>query len=75
MLVLSRKNGEQILIPEHGILITVVEAHGGRVRLGFTAPKEVKIIRRELQGRPSGIKERRSNLQRTLALRRVNGGC
>jgi len=50
MLVLSRKTGEQVLIPEHGIVITVLEARHGRARLGIKAPSDVKIIRQELQG-------------------------
>jgi len=47
MLVLSRRKGEDILIPQHGIVITVFEARGGKVRLGIKAPRDVKIIRRE----------------------------
>lgn len=47
MLVLSRKNGEQIVIGGN-IIITVVTAASGRVRLGFTAPPEVSIMRKEL---------------------------
>ncbi len=48
MLVLSRKNGEEVLVPQHGIIITVLEARNGRARLGITAPSDVTIIRREL---------------------------
>ena len=48
MLVLSRKTGEDVLIPQHGIVITILEARGGKVRLGFEALGDIKIIRREL---------------------------
>jgi carbon storage regulator len=48
MLVLSRKLGESIVIG-HGITVTVIEVHGERVRLGFTAPADVPIHREELQ--------------------------
>jgi carbon storage regulator len=48
MLVLSRKIGEDVLIPQHDIVITVLDARGGRARLGIKAPSGVKIIRREL---------------------------
>ena len=48
MLVLSRKLGESIVIG-NGITVTVVEVHGDRVRLGFTAPADVPIHREELQ--------------------------
>ncbi|MGA2254097.1 MAG: carbon storage regulator CsrA [Thermoguttaceae bacterium] len=48
MLVLSRKLGESIVIG-NGITVTVVDVHGERVRLGFTAPADVPIHREELQ--------------------------
>jgi len=47
MLVLSRKKGEQIVIDEDTI-ITVVEVKGNCVRLGVDAPKEKRILRKEL---------------------------
>ena len=47
MLVLSRKYGEKIVIDEN-IVVTVLEVSGDRVRLGFSAPKEVLIVRSEL---------------------------
>jgi len=48
MLVLSRKLGESIVIG-NGITVTVIEVHGERVRLGFSAPADVPIHREELQ--------------------------
>lgn len=50
MLVLSRKRGERIQIDVHGVEITleVVDFRGHKVRLGFEAPHDVKIIREEL---------------------------
>ena len=50
MLVLSRKRGEGIVIGD-GVTVTVLEVHGGRVRLGFTAPAEVPIHRAEVHQR------------------------
>lgn len=47
MLVLTRKTNESICIGE-GIEVIVLEAHGSRVRLGFKAPKNVSIQRREV---------------------------
>ena len=47
MLVLSRKVGEKVCIG-NGILVTVLSSAGGRVRLGFTAPRDVGIRRGEL---------------------------
>jgi carbon storage regulator len=50
MLVLSRKSGERIWIgPE--IELTVLDIHGGRVKLGFAGPPEVPIRRQELARR------------------------
>jgi carbon storage regulator len=46
MLVISRKKDESILIGDD-IKITVIETHDGRVRIGVSAPKEVRIIRAE----------------------------
>ena len=50
MLVLSRRLGETIVI-DGAIRITVVEVHGDRVRLGFSAPPEVPIDRLEVHER------------------------
>ena len=44
MLVLSRKPGEQIVIGED-IVITVVDVHGDRVRLGFQCPAHSRASR------------------------------
>jgi len=47
MLVLSRKKNEEIVINDDTSLI-VVDIRGPSVRLGFTAPKEVAVHRREV---------------------------
>ena len=49
MLVLSRKVGEQVLIPQLNITVTVLSAGPGRVQLGIKAPKEIDITRPEYQ--------------------------
>lgn len=48
MLVLSRKMGEAIHIGG-GIVVTVVELRGDKVRLGIAAPREVPVHRSEVQ--------------------------
>ena len=48
MLVLTRKDGQRILLT-NGIVITVCQTKTGSVRLGIEAPKDVKILREELQ--------------------------
>ncbi|ADV63940.1 carbon storage regulator, CsrA [Isosphaera pallida ATCC 43644] len=47
MLVLSRKKNESIVIHD-GIVVTVVEIRGDKVRLGIEAPKNVSVHRREV---------------------------
>lgn len=50
MLVLSRKRDEEIVIDHPSGLITVrvMEIRGDKARIGFSAPKEVAIHRREV---------------------------
>ena len=50
MLVLSRKEGERIVIA-NCIQLTVVAVKGNRVKLGITAPVDVSIHRQEVQDR------------------------
>ncbi|MCD6449323.1 MAG: carbon storage regulator CsrA [Thermotogaceae bacterium] len=47
MLVLSRKTGESILIGNN-IEIKILKIDGGEVKIGVTAPKNMKIYRKEL---------------------------
>ena len=48
MLVLSRKVGEQIVIPHCDLTVTVLDASSSRVRLGVDAPSRVTIRRGEV---------------------------
>jgi carbon storage regulator len=48
MLVLSRKCGEKIVVPDQNIIITVLEVRGEQVRLGISAPDSVPIYRQEI---------------------------
>lgn len=52
MLVLSRKLGEKIHIG-NDVIVEVMEVRGNRVKLGVTAPPEVKVLREELVHRPN----------------------
>lgn len=47
MLVLARRECDHVFIGDD-IVVTVVEVEGGRVRLGITAPKTVRIDRHEV---------------------------
>ena len=51
MLVLSRKENESVIIPMddgNQIEVLVVEIRGDKIRLGFSAPKDVPIHREEV---------------------------
>lgn len=50
MLVLSRKEGEQLMIG-NDIVLTINRISGNRVAIGIEAPREVAIIRGELDRR------------------------
>lgn len=47
MLVLSRKSGESLHIGD-GIIVTVLNAQKGRVRIGVQAPRSMSVLRAEL---------------------------
>jgi carbon storage regulator len=50
MLVLTRREGEQIVIGGN-VKITVVQIKGGTVRIGIEAPREILISRVEPEKR------------------------
>ena len=52
MLVLSRRVGEQIVVPGLDVELTVIAVEGGKVRLGIAAPGRVSIRRQEQPPRP-----------------------
>ena len=53
MLVLTRKTNQSIRIAE-GITVKIVRVGRGQVQLGIDAPKEIPIIRSEIQTRVVG---------------------
>ena len=48
MLVLSRKEGEQLLIGDN-VVVTINRISGNRVAIGIEAPREVRVVRGELE--------------------------
>jgi carbon storage regulator len=48
VLVLSRKHNEEIIVPDHGIVIRILEIRGSKVRLGITAPSNTGVYRQEV---------------------------
>ena len=53
MLVLSRKIGEQVVLPSCGVTIVVVRIAGNKVQLGIHAPPETSVHRQEIWDRIS----------------------
>jgi carbon storage regulator len=47
MLTLTRRPKQTIYIGDH-VTVTVLEIQGDRVRIGITAPREVRVNREEL---------------------------
>jgi carbon storage regulator len=54
MLVLSRKEGERLVIGDN-ITLVISKIAGNRVTIGIEAPKDVKIMRSELQSDDEAI--------------------
>jgi carbon storage regulator CsrA len=48
MLILSRRQNEQIVLPGLGITIVIVAIKPGVVRIGIKAPPDIAILRTEL---------------------------
>jgi carbon storage regulator len=48
MLVLSRKNGEEIFIDNAQIIVKVIFAKDGKALLGIHAPQNIDIDRKEI---------------------------
>jgi carbon storage regulator len=48
MLVLSRKLGERIVVPDCDLVVTVIAAKGNVVRLGISAPEDLDVYREEV---------------------------
>lgn len=48
MLVLNRKLGERIVVPQCGLAITIVALQGHAVRPSVDAPQELAIFREEV---------------------------
>ncbi len=62
MLVLSRKVGERIVLPDSGVRIVLLSIHAGRVRIGIEAPAGVAVHREEVWRRVTSEAGRSSAL-------------
>jgi len=66
MLYLTRKIGESVIINDD-IEVTVVEVRGKTIKLGFTFPPEVSVLRREIHERIAREKSAAANGEASLA--------
>ena len=41
MLILDRKKGQELVVPQYGIVFKIVEIRGNQVRVGIAAPADV----------------------------------
>jgi carbon storage regulator len=60
MLVLSRKEGERIMLGD-SVVLTIVRVSGDRVRLGIEAPSDMLILREELSASGEPPQERKGS--------------
>jgi carbon storage regulator CsrA len=56
-LVVDRRVGESFQVTER-IGVSLSDVDGSLVRLGIDAPREVKIVRSELEPRPADLRDR-----------------
>jgi len=47
MLVLSRRKNDSIIIGDD-VTVTIVDCDGDKVRIGIDAPKNIRVLRKEL---------------------------
>ncbi len=64
MLVLSRKEGDDVLFPGLDIVVRVLKVRGKTVSIGIEAPRGIRIIRSELE--PQDYAEKESAWDREL---------
>ncbi|MCE9607103.1 MAG: carbon storage regulator [Planctomycetia bacterium] len=66
MLVLTRKLDQQIQIGE-GIVVTVLQVKGNSVKIGISAPRDVRVLRGELEPKNEEAPERKMSPVDTTA--------
>lgn len=54
MLVITRRIGEEVVVPQCNLVVKVVGVRGAKVRLGISAPATLEVHRREVWQRLRG---------------------
>lgn len=63
MLVLTRRSKDKIIFPQLGVTVHFIRVQAGHVKVGVDAPREITILRDEVQGEiePAAILQRNLN--------------
>jgi len=78
MLILSRRAGESLTIGDD-IVVTVIAINGNQIKLGITAPREVRVLREEIyraiqdENRAAATAASQSRERLEEALKQVHG--
>ena len=48
MLVISRKEGQRVVLPSLGVAVRLLKTSGSSARLGIDAPRSIRVVREEL---------------------------
>lgn len=70
MLILTRKPGESIILGDN-IEIKVLEVSDSRVKLGIEAPRDIKVLRKEVISTIEENKEAAMTTPKTEALKNL----
>ena len=65
MLVLTRRENEKILFPDHEIAVELISINGSRARVGIQAPSDVRVLREEIANEED-LKPRRRKLSHAI---------
>ncbi|MCA9212490.1 MAG: carbon storage regulator [Planctomycetales bacterium] len=66
MLVLTRKQDQEIHVPDYDIQFRVLKIDGNRVQIGIDAPRNVRILRNEVSASSSNTTGDSSSFQDEL---------
>ena len=73
MLVLSRQEGESVVVPDLDLAIHILRVAGGRIQVGIQAPEYIRVLRSELVERAEHVvQEEMSTFARHELRNRLN---
>jgi carbon storage regulator len=63
MLVLTRRRGEKLVLPDLGISIEILDTHKNQVRIGIDAPRHITVLREEVHARSKALRPHHAGRQ------------